>query len=454
MNAADSNAALAGTWSLRGRALLTGTLVVIGFMLLAGVALERAYRNSALEASRERLQANVYMLMSAAEFADDGTLMMPGVLADPELSVPDSGTLAAITDSAGGLLWRSESSLVATLVYPRDGVPGEAVFGEAMAAGGTRLYTLSYPLIWELEAGNEVTLFFHAAEDTARVAAAVAAFRQTLQRWLGGAALLLLLLQTLLLTWLLRPLQRVAAEVGEIEAGTREQLAGGYPRELQALTRNLNALLRTSQARTTRYRNALADLAHSLKTPLAVLRNQSAGAAFAEQLGRMDDTISYQLRRAALSGRSPLGGAVDVSASVNAVVGALRKVYSGKDLQITTAVPAGLRFSGDEGDLAELVGNLADNACKWCRSQVRIAAVAATTADGGERLELTVEDDGPGIPASLRDAVTQRGIRADSATPGQGIGLAIVRDIVVEVYGGELQIGASPLGGARVTVRL
>lgn len=446
--------------SLRLRALLTGTVIVALFLVLLGIALERAYRDSALQASTERRLAHIYMLMSAVDSVGIGSIAMPDVLPSPELSVPDSGVLAAITDSGGALLWRSESSLVATLVYPSTGQPGEPVYGDATAADGTRIYTTSYPLIWELDNGDDYSLIFHAAEDTRRVADDVAAFRTTLQWWLGGAGLLLLLLQAALLVWVLRPLRRVAGDVAAIESGQRTQLGDHYPRELQSLTRNLNTLLRTSQARVQRHRDALADLAHSLKTPLAVLRTHrdslpgTARTEFDEQLNQMDATIGYQLQRAALSGRSPLAGPVDVAATVTSIVNSLHKVYHDKAPVIETDVPDGVRFVGDAGDLAELVGNLADNACKWCRQRVRITAVNRTRADGAAGLLLSVEDDGPGIPAPLRETVTERGKRADSTAPGHGVGLAIVRDIVVDVYAGELRVDNSALGGARVDVHI
>lgn len=448
-------------WSMRLRALLTGAVVVAAFMVLAGVALERAYRDAALEASRERLQANVYMLMSSADIVQAGEVQMPEVLPSPELSVPGSGVLASITDSTGALLWRSESSLVAPLVSWGADQPAQPVFGLASTGDGQSIYTLSYPLIWEIDSGEEYRLVFHAAEDTARVAAAVAEYRDTLVWWLGGTTLLLLVLQSALLVWVMRPLQQVAAEVRAVEAGEREQLAGIYPRELLPLTQNLNAMVRSGQARINRYRNALGDLAHSLKTPLAVLRSRSAAVLegearkeFDEQLERMDATIGYQLQRAALSGRSPLAAPVDVAATVQSLVKAFEKVYHRKRLRIDVDIQRDARFVGDAGDLAELLGNLGDNACKYCAGLVKITAANEPGNDRRERLVLCVEDDGPGIPASLREIVVERGMRADARQPGQGIGLAIVRDIVVEAYGGELRVDTSDFGGARVEVRL
>ena len=441
--------------------MLVGGLVLLAFLLLAGIALERAFRDTALTTSRERLQATIYMLMGAADVEPDGSVQMPAVLPAPELVVPDSGILAAVTNAQGSVLWRSESSLVATLIYPQANTPGEPVFGTATTSSGEGLYTLSYPLIWELDDGTDITLIFHAAEDTRWVAEAVAAFRDTLQLWLGGAALCLLVLQAGLLIWLLRPFETVATEIGAVEAGQQEQLSGSYPRELQPLTKNLNALLRTHAAQTNRYRNALADLAHSLKTPLAVMRNSQPDAAngaardeFLAQLDRMDDTIAYQLQRAALSGKSPLSGPVDVMTTAQRVVNSLRKVYHDKNIDIRLNIEPRTVFIGDAGDLAELLGNLGDNACKWCRHKVTISATNEPRENGSDKLQLTVEDDGPGIPEALATTITERGFRADATQPGQGIGLAIARDIVVEAYSGELKVAESSLGGAQIDIRI
>ncbi|MDP6435953.1 MAG: ATP-binding protein [Gammaproteobacteria bacterium] len=458
---ADKHTQHRNAWSMQLRALMAGTVVVVAFMLLAGLALDRAFRDSAMEASKGRLQARIYMLMGTASLQESGAVTMPLSLPDPALSVPDSGALAAITDANGTILWRSESSLIATLVYPATGILGQPVAGKIMSEDGVAIHTLSYPLIWELESGGEYPLIFHAAEDAALVDTAVATFRNTLQFWLGGAAIFLLLLQAILLIWLMKPLRKVADEVHRVEAGEHEELSGDYPRELRPLTDNLNAMLTSNRARTNRYRDALADLAHSLKTPLAVLRANATGSLpedqarpIREQLDRMDDTIAYQLQRAAASGRSPLTAPVSVRDATKRLTDSLAKVYHDKAIDIEAEIPANILFAGDPGDLAEILGNLADNACKWCTSKVRIMASNANGAAGPEQLVMSIEDDGPGIPEKLQDIVTERGIRADSGAPGQGIGLAIVRDIVVDVYGGQLAVDASELGGARIQVRI
>jgi two-component system sensor histidine kinase PhoQ len=229
------------------------------------------------------------------------------------------------------------------------------------------------------------------------------------------------------------------------------------------LTTSLNTLVHNERERRERYRHALDDLAHSLKTPLAVLRGASeASAAPAEldtavraQVDRMAEIVDYQLRRASTAGRSVMAATVPVAAVARKVVDALAKAYRDKQVRCRIDIDPALRFHGDEGDLMELLGNLLDNAHKWCRHEVRLEARAlATAAAASARLSIRVEDDGPGFPAAEGDRLFERGMRADQVREGHGIGLAVVRDIV-RVYEGTVALGKSgALGGAEVTVSL
>ena len=205
------------------------------------------------------------------------------------------------------------------------------------------------------------------------------------------------------------PLRRVEREIEAIEVGNLTELGAGYPRELLGITTNLNALLRSERDRLARYRNTLGNLAHSFKTPLAVMRNLLGGSAAAElpvarqldeQVGRMDDIVKYQLKRAAASGGTGLGTApVDVRDALEALRGALLKVYMDRGIQCELSVEEGCVYFGDREDLTEMAGNMLDNAFKWARSTIRMTArrlsTAASRRDG---LRLIVEDDGPGIP--------------------------------------------------------
>jgi two-component system sensor histidine kinase PhoQ len=267
---------------------------------------------------------------------------------------------------------------------------------------------------------------------------------------MAAAALLALLAA---LAWGLRPLRTVAAEVRAIESGAQQRLTRDYPKELKHLTDNINALLLHEHAQQVRYKNALGDLAHSLKTPLAVLRGigDSVGEqspTLNEQIDRMDNIVQYQLQRAATTGRSALTTPIPLRPTLERLLTTLHKVYRDKGVTVELALQEAVAFRGDEGDLMELLGNLLDNAFKWAAGTVRISAHASRSV-----LELCVEDDGPGIEDAQAAQVLQRGVRLDENTPGHGIGLPMVRDIV-EAYEGRLTIKRSDRGGARIAIFL
>lgn len=310
-------------------------------------------------------------------------------------------------------------------------------------------------MVWT-EGGQRHAFTFSISEDLTEFNAQIRHYRQSLWGWLGAMAVLLLLAQVAALRWGLRPLRSAAEELATIEAGQKERLEGSYPHEIAQLTDNLNIFLSRERERQKRYRDALADLAHSLKTPLAVMRgalaeppNGALAATVDEEVQKMERIVDYQLQRAATVGQSSkLAAPLAVGPIAARIADSLRKVHRDKQPEMQLAVDDSAVFRGDEGDLMELLGNLLDNACKWCRHTVRLG-VASTDGE----LVLTVEDDGPGIEASLAEAILRRGIRADQAVPGHGIGLAVVRDIV-QAYGGEIAIGTSALGGASFSVRL
>jgi two-component system sensor histidine kinase PhoQ len=302
---------------------------------------------------------------------------------------------------------------------------------------------------------------FAVAETMEPLLQEIAGFRRTLWIWLSGATLVLLLVQGMVLRWGLSPLRQVATALQRIESGDEDRLKGDYPPELRGLTRNLNALLDRTRASQERYRNSLADLAHSLKTPLAILRGAAAeGGREAlrptvdEQVQRMDEIVRHQLQRAAASGRSTLIRSVPLAPVVDKVLRAMDKVYSARAVESRTDLSPDARFFGDEADLFEILGNLLDNAYKYCRGRVLVAAGPAPSDDSVRAgLELRVEDDGPGIPEEQVSIVLQRGRRADQREEGHGIGLTVV-DEIVRLYEGSLTIGRSELGGVSIRVRL
>lgn len=443
--------------SLSGRLAIVAACVLVAFFSLTGFVLDRAFRISIEDAVREKLQIQIYLLLGAAELDEEGRLLMPEILPEPKLSSPASGLYAAVTRGADGTVWQSLSSVGRTIPYPAVAGDREPAFE---LVGDDELYALSYPVTWELSDGHERGLEFRVAETRATASAQVSGFRRTLWSWFAGVAAVLLLAQAGALRWGLAPLRRLAHEILDIEQGRRASLGDDYPRELSAVTGNLNALLVTGGTRLQRYRDALADLAHSLKTPLAVLRSVADDqmptpqqALVTEQVDRMDQAIAYHLQRGSAAGRTALSAAVDPRQTLERIGASLSKIYADKAVKLELDLDPGAAFVGDPGDLTEIAGNLLDNAFKWCRKQVRVSARSLEDGDSGRsRLLVEVEDDGPGIPAAHRQRVLVRGGRIDELVPGQGIGLTLVREMVEDAYGGSMALETSPLGGVLVRV--
>jgi len=434
--------------SLASRVSLTAAVVLAVFIALTALALDRAFRESAEAAVRERLTAQLYLLMADAELDAGGTLSMPADLGDSRLTLPGSGLYAEILDADGRRLWHSPSAVGLALSAPR--ANGGELF-QRVRLDGHDYFVAGLRVRWEV-AGGDHPLRFNVFEDLARFNEQLARYRRSLWSWLGAMAALLLVGQALALAWGLRPLRTVARELKAIENGEQARIERPYPRELRRLTRNLNALLDHERAQQKRYKDALGDLAHSLKTPLAVLRgvgcaDSGNARTLEEQVTRMDAIVQHQLARAATAGRSALVPPKAVAPVAERLLASLRKVHH-KTVAVETAIAPRAAFRGDEGDLMELLGNLLDNAFKWCTTRVRLGAEIE-----GETLSLTVDDDGPGIPEARRGELLRRGVRLDEATPGHGIGLAMVGEIVA-AYGGELRLESSRLGGARFVLRL
>jgi len=448
--------------SLNRRLLIAASLVLAAFLGLTGLTLDRAFRDSAVEAVQDRLQAQVYMLLGAVEIGALNRLTLPPALPEVRFSIPDSGLYADVMDSQGTIVWHSPSLIgLALPFFPAIRTSGDTQFAALESADDTPLFILAFTVSWEIAANQYRLYTFRVAETQSDFSDQLWSFRRSLWGWLAASGAVLLAVQGLILRWSLKPLRRVAAEVTDIEAGRRSKLGNDYPAELQPLTVNLNALIRQSHAHLERYRNALGDLAHSLKTPLAVLRGaldrpgppEELRQTLTEQVERMNRTVDYQLQRAAAAGRIALSVPLPVAPVAHKILDSLAKVYAERGLRFDCKVTPETVFYGDEGDLLEILGNLADNACKWCRRQVVVRAYPADH-DGRAELVVEVEDDGPGIPAEQAPLLLHRGQRADPAVAGHGIGLAVVRDLVEEVYSGRLDLSRGQLGGALVRARL
>ena len=257
----------------------------------------------------------------------------------------------------------------------------------------------------------------------------------------------------------LSPINQLRDRLTAVHKGVAARVGGGYPAEVQPLVDDLNALLEERERRVARAVAKAGDLAHGLKTPLAVLAHEAQQAREAgherlaaeieQQIDRMRRQIDYHLAHARSAASAASSAArVSVAVSAEGLVRALKRLHAERDLNIEVDAPASHAFRGQREDLDEMLGNLLDNACKWARARVRL-----TCSKEGEQIVIAVDDDGPGIEPSMREAVMRRGIRADEAAQGSGLGLAIVRDLA-EVYGGSISLEESPMGGARARLTL
>ncbi len=445
--------------SIHARQLLAASLVLVIFLGLGALALDQAFKRSAEQALRERLQAQVYALLGVADEDPLGRMRLPQALPDPQYSKPDSGLYAEVIGEQGRYRWRSFSLVGRALRLVEPQPAGQFRFDRIQDAAGEPLLRVNFGLSWEDDRGEPLDYTLAVAQATRGLDAEIDAFRTRLLQWLGGVSLLLLLVQGAVLGWSLRPLRRLAADLRRVEAGEIAAIDGRFPRELERVVRNINALIRSGQASRDRYRNSLGDLAHSLKTPLTLLRGaadeedgQALRATLDEQVGRMDQIIQYQLKRAAAAGEGRPGSVVTIRPLVERLARTLQKVYRERPIAVDCEIDPALRFFGDQADLMELLGNLMENGFKYGRGQLRVRAASGEDATG-PRLLLSVEDNGPGIPPEDRDTVLRRGMRLDQRVAGQGIGLSVAAGIA-ELYGGRLQIGDSELGGAAVRVTL
>jgi len=428
-------------------------VVLVVFMVLTAIALERAVVKRALQAEEDGLQLLIYSLLAAVDQDSLGRSITVSEdrLFEPSLVIRNSGLYALLYNRYKREIWRSESI---TVSFPAIGGidPGEWDF-QTVEHLATPYFRLGFSLQWP-DAKNklqryEVVVWRNAVgyfEQLNR-------FRQTLWAWLIITTLLLLLVMYLVTRWSLIPLQKIGLEVKAIEDQKQSGFEQEYPDEIAPLTENLNILLKREQYQRQRYRNAMDDLAHSLKTPLAVLTGLSDQEAIEqaqietlrEQTERMNQIVSYQLQKTTGTSDIRISKPIDLIVIIDKLLSALEKVYQEKGIVVDRRLPAQALLRMDEGDCLEVVGNLLDNAFKYGHKRISIDVRA-----GDDRsMTLTIEDDGDGLAADAIQQILNRGTRLDEATEGQGIGLAVVGDIV-ESYNIELKFSSADLGGLRI----
>lgn len=410
------------------------------------------------------LSAYSYSILAVAE-VEQANLVMPEALIENQFNVSDSGLYAFVSGRVAyesklapkapienAILWRSQSLLTINIIDAQLSkklvpLPTGAKSFMSVEINGSPHFIYSYAVSFT-EGDENFPITVHIIRDKQAFSQLISNFKQ--QLWFGLAILMviILLLQLVWLMWTLKPLSILAHEIKAVEQGRAEKLTSLYPVELAKLTTQLNQLLATEQKQRQRYRNALSDLAHSLKTPLAVLQAQRGiSAVNQEQINRINSTIEHQLKRAQSAGHSSWLLGIDVKPVVDKLLNTLAKIYQSEQKQLTLNFTGNITFKGDEADLLELLGNLLDNAYKVAKSTIIL-----TISQQGDALIMCIEDDGIGIKKQQITQILERGVRADTYDAGHGVGLAIVRDLVAS-YQGEIHIGNSAaLGGAQFTL--
>ncbi len=456
-------------YRMHGRSLGTRLLIAVSVLLTVFFGattwvLDEVFRESSRKAISDRLEVESLALIAASEETAGRMLTPDQQLVDPRFLQPNSGLYAEVWASDLHQSWRSPSLVGDDMTFNRQLAPGKRQLAELVSTNGIRVMVLTVGLSWEFANGKSHHMVFSVAESMEHYYAQLRSFRINLFGGFAIMSLLLLAALAFMLRHVLQPLRQLEHEIAGIEAGQVAELSAGYPRELVGVTENMNLLLRSERERMARYRKSLGNLAHSLKTPLAVMRNLLAQdgalptvqqAQLDTQVSRMDDIVRYQLKRAAASAGLILGAApVSMTEVVMPLVNTLEKVYFDRQMRCDIHIADECSFSGDKGDLMELTGNLLDNAFKYGRRQVRIS-VANMSVTGSRRpgMVITVEDDGPGIPIAQRTHVLERGARLDERDIGQGIGLSVVKELA-ELYRGTVVIEDSSLGGVCVRVEL
>lgn len=447
--------------SLAARLTLSSAIVLPVILAFSAYSLDHAFWQSLLNAEQQALRAHIYSLMGAAEPASDyepeSQLLLPDTFAEPRFNRPQSGLFGLVINEKGEILWRTTSFPATEKQLPAhlqsDFEPGSENFIE-FSFDDEDYFALSFDSVWDVR-GSEMLFRFVILHHQKPLRQELSGYRDALWVWLGGIALLFVAAQFFITRWGLRPLAYLATELKLFQQGHQQKLEGSYPVEIAPVIHNLNELLQSEQAQRQRYKNTLSDLAHSLKTPLAIIRAEieshsvTKDATINEQISRMADIVQHQLQRATLTTTTSIRVKTALAETVRRLISALKKVYRDKAFQVSLDIDDQLSFPGDEGDAMEVFGNLLENAFKYGHNRVAVIAHQTKTD-----LIVKIADNGSGIPDTLKQQILNRGARADTSLQGQGIGLSIVVDILSS-YQGELAVGNSDaLGGAEFTLTI
>ncbi len=438
--------------SLSFRLAAGAALWITVALIVAGFVLSGLFRDHVERGFERQIMLQLDRLAALSEVRPGGVVKLKRLLADPRFEQPYSGWYWQIT-SDDGPVRRSRS--LWDQVLDHTPVP--------IASGEVQRYTAEGPdnqILWGLRRnitlpGSGRVYQISVAADVSELRDAIRDFDSTLALSLTALGVGLLIAVVVQVRFGLQPLRHLRHALIDVRTGRATRLVGRFPEEVKPMVAELNALLDHNARVVERARTHVGNLAHALKTPLSVIANAASGAGgelgetVRQQARVMSRLIDHHLARARMvAAGEVLGVRTEVAPVAETLRRTLMRIYEDRNIAIAVEGGADLAFRGESQDLQEMLGNVMDNACKWARSQVKVTLSAA---DG--RLVLAVDDDGPGLAPEARARVFDRGRRLDEAVPGDGLGLAIVRD-VAELYGGAVQLEDSPLGGLRAILDL
>jgi signal transduction histidine kinase len=440
--------------SLRLRLLAGGIAAIVVALAISGAGLELLFERHVARTLADDLEVHAKQLLSGIELDADERLVLVRQPADPRFADPLSGLYWQVSDARGTVL-RSRSLWDATLPLPSDILaPGETHLHETIGPANARVLVLERVVVVLAASEKPDLVRVAVAVDLARVAAAGRGFGRDLAVALVLLGLVLAAATAVQVVLGLRPLDALRRGVAEIRSGTAQRLARPAPMEVQPLVAELNALLAAQDEEIERSRARAADLAHGLKTPLAALMadvgrlRERGETAVAEEIAAVGSAMSRhvdrELARARVRGARVRGApaATDVEPLVRSIVATLARTPDGERVEFETRLGPGAAVPFERHDLAEVLGNLLENAARHARSRVRVTVFPDAS--------IAVEDDGRGVSPEDRASILNRGARLDERG-GAGLGLAIVREIL-DAYGWGLDLGTSDLGGLKAEV--
>jgi signal transduction histidine kinase len=437
--------------SLTRRIIVLSVFWIVIALLATGLLLSRLYRDHIEEHYDAHVFTHVEELIAAIRSDDSGRVGLHREPTDPRFHRPNSGWYWEVLSGNDPLI---KSPSLGDLNLNLSGIVPDENHGIQMIAGpdGHRLRAHVVHVSYARDPGS---LTFVATAPQLQISEDVQDFAMHLSQSflvLGAVLAIAVIMQVRVA---LKPLKAIRQEISDIKAGTTERLSQDFPKDVQPLVDELNFVLDHNEMLLKRARNQLGDLAHAVKTPLTVIRNEARslgnrqGQLILEQTHLMAGNIDHYLSRARIYGKKDaIGYRTSVRSVLEDLAYAVGHIYKDREIHIELLCVEDKWFRGESQDLEEMAGNLLDNACKWANRQVALRC--ETEAD---RLRLIIEDDGPGIPAEERAEVMQRGRRLDESQPGHGHGLGIVRDIA-QLYGGSVTLVKSDLGGLKAILDL